>query len=155
MENRYRIAAIPTAFAGRVRAGSVPSLRRVDPDPHQCRHCLTLSAPGEAVLLVSYPPFATEQPYAERGPIFVHERECPRWREEEGYPPQFPKRRAVLRAYDRDEAQIESRVVGDAGVDEVLADLFTDPRTAFVHARNVAEGCFMFRIDRAAPPAAP
>jgi hypothetical protein len=146
-EPSYRIVPVPSEFAASVRAGKIPSVRTLDGGRHQCRHCLTLSAPDEAVRLASYSPFATDQPYAERGPVFVHERECPRYPGGGPYPPEFPKRSAVLRAYDSAENQLASRVVGDAGVDAVIGVLFADTRTAFVHARNVAEGCFMFRIE--------
>ncbi len=91
----------------------------------------------------------TDQPYAERGPVFVHERDCPRYPDDGPYPVGFPKKSVVFRAYDTAETQLESRVVGDAGVDAVIGALFSDSRAAFLHARNVAEGCFMFRIERA------
>jgi len=146
-EPRYRVVAVPSEFAASVRAGKIPSVRTLDGGRHQCRHCLTLSAPEEAVLLASYRPFGSDHPYAERGPVFVHERECARYPDDGPYPPAFPKRSAVLRAYDAAERQLASRVVGDAGVDAVIAALLADARTAVVHARNVAEGCFMFRIE--------
>lgn len=145
----YRIVAVPTDFASSVRADP-RAVRRLDGQPHQCRHCLTLSSPGEAVLLASFSPFRTDQPYAERGPVFVHERNCPRYADDSAYPRQFPRRAAVLRAYDGGEALVDARVVGDSDVDALIAELFADTRVAFLHARNVAEGCFMFRIERAA-----
>ncbi len=146
---KYRIVAVRSEFASSIRSGEVPSIRTLDGARHQCRHCLTLSLPGEAVFLASHRPFETDHPFAERGPVFVHERECPRYPDDGPYPPGFPKRSAVLRAYDAAEAQVESRLVGDEGVDAVIAALLADARTAFVHARNAAEGCFMFRIEPA------
>jgi len=148
-EPRYRIVAIASEFASSVRAGRIASVRTLDGGRHQCRHCLTLSAPDEAVLLASHRPFESDQPYAESGPVFVHERDCPRYPDDGPYPAEFPRRSAVLRGYDAAGAQVESRVVGDDGVDAVIAALFADRRTAFLHARNVAEGCFMFRIEPA------
>jgi hypothetical protein len=148
MPNAYRIVAVPSAFADAVRSGRIPSVPTLDGGRHQCRHCLTLSTPDETVLLASYSPFGTEQPYAERGPVFVHERPCARYAED-AYPPDFPKRRAVIRAYDSGERLRDARVVGDADVENVIAELLAGPETAFLHARNVAEGCFMFRIEPA------
>jgi len=148
-EQSYRIVALPTEFASSVRAGRISSVRWLDGGRHQCRHCLTLSAPDEPVLLASYSPFATDQPYAERGPVFVHERQCARYPAAGPYPAEFPKKGAVLRAYDAGEMPLDAAVVGDAGIETVIARQLADPRTAFLHARNVAEGCFMFRIDPA------
>jgi hypothetical protein len=31
----------------------------------------------------------------------------------------------------------------------VLAELFADPQVAYVHARNLTYGCYMFRVERA------
>jgi hypothetical protein len=150
-ENRFRFVAIPTEFAAAVRAGgrgrTVVPVR--DGARHQCRHCLTLSTPEETVLLASYSPFSADQPYAERGPVFVHQRDCGRYSREEEYPSEFPRRTAVLRAYDPEERQVASEVVGDRPVAEVIGRLLSDPRISHLHARNVAEGCFMFRIERA------
>jgi len=151
-EQSYRIVAVPTEFASAVRAGGIPSVRWLDGGRHQCRHCLRLSAPDETVRLVSYSPFTTDQPFAERGPVFVHERECARYPDDGPYPPEFPKKSAVLRAYDAGETLVDSAVVGDAGVEAVIARQLANPRTAFLHARNVAEGCFMFRLEPAGRP---
>jgi len=151
-EKKYRFVAIPSEFAGAVRAASREGARGVVPrrdgERHQCRHCLTLSLPEETVLLASYSPFSTDQPYAERGPIFVHERECERYGRELEYPAEYPKRAAVLRAYDATDEMVAAEPVGDRRVDDVIGKLLADPRAAYLHARNVAEGCFMFRIER-------
>lgn len=127
--------------------GNPVEVRR-DGQPHQCRHCLRLSGADEAVLLASYRPFAASGPYAERGPVFVHERECTR-HTGDVYPPEFPKREVALRAYDAADAMIAAEVVGERDVDAVIATRLHDPRVAYLHARNTAEGCFIFRIERA------
>lgn len=151
-KNDYRFVAIPSEFAASTRrsaaAGRPSVIPRRDAEPHQCRHCLTLSEPGETVLLASYCPFSSDQPYAERGPIFVHERECARYDRELEYPAQFPRRSAVIRAYDASDAMVAAEAVGDRRAESVIEKLFADPRVAYLHARNVAEGCFMFRIER-------
>lgn len=152
-EKKYRFVAIPSEFAAAARAsarnGGSSVIPRRDEEPHQCRHCLTLSAPGEAVLLASYSPFASDQPYAERGPVFVHERECERYALELEYPAQFPKRSAVIRAYDAGDSLLAAEAVGDRRVEAVIEKLLGDPRAAYLHARNLAEGCYMFRVERA------
>ncbi len=152
-EKKYRFVAIPSEFADSARAtarnGGSSVVPRRDVEPHQCRHCLTLSEPGETVLLASYCPFSSDQPYAERGPVFVHERECARYALELEYPAQFPKRSAVIRAYDSGDSMLAAQAVGDRRVESVIEELLGDPRAAYLHARNVAEGCYMFRIERA------
>ena len=150
-DRRFRIVPIPSDFASSVRAHAAPMPVR-DGARHQCRHCLTLSQADETVLLASYVPFSTDQPYAERGPVFIHERECERYATENEYPAEFPKRSAVLRAYDAGERMIAAEPVGERRVEDVIDMLLSDPRVSTLHARNLAEGCFMFRVERAAIP---
>ena len=130
------------------------SVRR-DSSPHQCRACLRLTEPGEGCILLSYSPFTSDQPYAEVGPIFIHERECRPYEDDREYPVEFPREAVVLRAYDeRDEIE-DAELVGKQPVEHVIARLFENPRVSYLHARNSTWGCFMFRIDRRARPGRP
>ncbi len=151
-EKTFRIVPIPSEVASAARADAAVIPIR-DGARHQCRHCLTLSTPEETVLLASYAPFSTRQPYAERGPVFVHERQCERYALESEYPAEFPKRAVVLRAYDVSERMIAAEPVGERRVEEVAEKLLSDPRVSFLHARNLAEGCYMFRVERLERPA--
>jgi hypothetical protein len=47
-----------------------------------CRHCPGLIREGEEKLVLSYRPFQSIQPYAESGPIFLHEAACERYERE-------------------------------------------------------------------------
>ena len=126
---------------------SLPVVR--DGKPHQCRVCLTMSQPDEGVILLAHRPFESNQPYAETGPIFVHERPCQPYNDNSGYPPEFPRSAVVLRAYSSDDRILDAQAVGERGVETVIAELFANPAIAYLHARNLGYGCFMFRIDRA------
>ena len=131
--------------------GHALSVRR-DSSRHQCRACLRLTEPEEGCILLSYSPFTSDQPYAEVGPIFIHERECRPYEDTREYPAEFPREAVVLRAYnDRDEIE-EAAFVGNRPVEEAIASLFENPHVSYLHARNSTYGCFMFRIDRAADP---
>ena len=128
--------------------GHALTVRR-DSSRHQCRACLRLTEPGDGFILLSHSPFASDQPYAEVGPIFIHDKECRPYAKAEEYPEEFPRNAVVLRAYnERDEIE-DAAFVGSRPVEEVIAGLFERPRVAYVHARNSTYGCFMFRIDRA------
>ena len=121
---------------------------RHDSSRHQCRACLRLTEPEEGFILLSYSPITSDQPYAEVGPIFIHEKECRPYEETVAYPAEFPREAVVLRAYDaRDEIE-DAAFVGNQPVEEEIARLFGNPRVAYLHARNSTYGCFMFRIDR-------
>lgn len=150
----FRISPLPLEFARRVRAemkddDGHPLFVRHDASPHQCRACLELSKPGEGVLLVSFTPFVSDHPYAETGPVFIHERACTPYEKERVYPPEFPRHEVVLRAYNEKEEIEAAERVGSREVEEVISELLANPRVATLHARNTTYGCFMFRIDRA------
>ena len=154
----FRISPLPPDLPPRLRRDRLDDsghalAPRFDGSPHQCRACLRLTKPDEAVLLVSYSPFASSHPYAEVGPVFIHESECLPYSETSSYPAEFPHDAVVLRAYDADEAIEDAAFVGKRPVEEVISELFSNPRVRTIHARNSTWGCFMFRIDRA--PVAP
>ena len=156
----FRIASLPTEFASTVRGGGLdaqgnPGVSRRDSERHQCRQCLTLSLPDETVLLASYRPFPSSQPYAEYGPIFIHQRECEPYVETSAYPPEFPHHTVVIRAYSVSHEIEAATLVGPRRVEDVIAELFENPRVSYLHARNSEYGCFMFRIERAVENSVP
>lgn len=152
----FRVSPLTPSFATRIRRdmkdahGHALAVRR-DALRHQCRACLRLTKPGEGFILLSYSPFASDQPYAEVGPIFIHEKEC-RFDEDAGaYPGEFPREAMVLRAYGAGDEIVDAALVNGRPVEDVIAEFFENPRVAYLHARNGAYGCFMFRIDREEP----
>ena len=152
-QQTFRISALPHDVASRARRemkdglGHALTVRR-DSSRHQCRACLRLTEPGDGYILLSHSPFASDQPYAEVGPIFIHEKECRPYEKAEEYPEEFPRNAVVLRAYNiRDEIE-DAEFVGSLPVEDVIARLFGSSRVAYLHVRNSTYGCFMFRIDR-------
>jgi hypothetical protein len=151
--SHYRIISLTDDIAIAARSlridqfGNRLSVLR-DGQPHQCRVCLHLSKPDEGVILMAHSPFASKQPYAETGPVFIHERECMPYRQVDIYPPEFPHKAVVLRAYDECDAIVGAEVVGERNVECVIAELFESQAITYLHARNLAYGCFMFRIER-------
>ncbi len=129
------------------RFGNTLTILR-DGKHHQCRVCLTLSQPDEGVILFAHQPFDSKQPYAETGPIFIHERDCLPYQNAEVYPPEFPRSAVVLRAYNEKDQIVGATAVGERLVEEVIAELFADSVIAYLHARNLGYGCYMFRIER-------
>lgn len=119
-----------------------------DGKPHQCRVCLDLSHPDESVLLVAHRPFASVQPYAEMGPIFVHQRECHPYPEVDAWPARFPRTAVVLRGYSAEDRIVAAETVGERPAEQVVREMFANPAVCYLHARNRDYGCFMFRIDR-------
>ena len=151
--SNFKIVPLPSDVARLAREsrrdefGNRLSVLR-DGERHQCRSCLALSQPDEGVILLSYQPFPSRQPYAEVGPIFIHERDCQPYADMHAYPPDFPHRAVVLRAYNDADQIVAAEPVMERGVEKVIAEMFTDRAIAYLHARNLGYGCYMFRAER-------
>jgi hypothetical protein len=98
------------------------------------------------VILFSYDAIPAGRPYSERGPIFVHAESCPRY-QNEAYPAEFSQGRA-FRAYNATNDLIDARLPNGETPEAVVAKLFENPDTAFVHARSATHGCYTFKIER-------
>ena len=154
MENRFVIHAIPPDALERVRTSAldasgnaVERLKAEGGEPLRC--CLRDALAGEELILFGYEPPIGKSPYREIGAVFAHEDRCA-GPAGDGYPPAWRGRRQVLRAYDR-RGFIHDAVVHDGSDPETeIARLLSDPAAVQVHSRNVAYGCFMFRITRGA-----
>jgi Protein of unknown function (DUF1203) len=152
--SNFRITSLPQEVASAARQARRDQFGHslsvlLDGQPHQCRSCLQLSREDEGVILMAYRPFAASQPYAEVGPVFIHERDCTPYSLSSAYPAEFPRRAVVLRAYNERDQIVGAQAVGEQRVEEVIARLFDNPATTYLHARNLEYGCYMFRIDRA------
>ena len=152
--SNFRIVPLPTEVADAARAAAgkgVPGHAVIEVDsPHSapCRHCLRWAEPGERVILFTYASIPSGCPYAESGPIFVHEHSCEPYGATNEYPADFRQGR-VLRAYDSEENMIDAVVVDSEAPEAIIAKLLNDPRTAFLQVRSVSRGCFTFKIERA------
>lgn len=153
---RFDIRGIPTDTVQALRGGGPdangqpPLLRVAEGLANPCRHCLDLIAEGDTKLVLAYRPFDAVQPYAETGPIFLHQRECVRY--EGGDVPGWfafldP---AVLRGYDATNwiRYDTGSVVAGTAIRSACESILSDPSIAYVHVRS-KYGCFQCRVDRA------
>jgi Protein of unknown function (DUF1203) len=114
-----------------------------------CRHCLELIAPGDDKLVLAYRPFATPQPYAETGPIFLHKRTCDRY-ESDAMPSWFDfMEPAIIRGYDGDDwiRYDTGDVVAGKDLASAARRILADPTIAYVHIRS-KYNCFQCRVER-------
>jgi hypothetical protein len=100
--------------------------------------------------VLAHRPFAPPaQPYAEVGPIFLHERACARY-QSDALPDWFvfldP---AAIRGYGADGwMRYETgRIVRGGELAAASAEILADPRVAYVHIRSKF-GCFQCRVER-------
>ena len=115
-----------------------------------CRHCLQLIAEGDDKLVLAYRPFTGLQPYAEVGPIFLHQRDCIRY-DAERLPAWFNHLEpALIRGYGHDDwIRYETgKVVAGGELASECERILGNPDVAYVHIRSKFN-CFQCRVDRA------
>jgi hypothetical protein len=116
---------------------------------YPCRVLLEDARPGETLLLLNHEYLPVESPYRGRHAIFVNEAaSAPRTFV--GEVPDILRTRKLisLRAFDGAGMMIDADVVRGADVEATVRRLFEDARAEYLHAHNVARGCFAARIDR-------
>lgn len=152
---KLKIEGISSDEATRFRNGGVDANGQVavrqiaDAGANPCRHCLGLIAEGGPMLVLSYRPFPSLQPYAETGPIFLHAEACPRYASDR-LPSWFTHfDPAIVRGYDsRDWIRYETaRVINGGEIESVCESLLENPDVAYVHIRSKFN-CFQCRVDR-------
>ncbi|AMO22383.1 DUF1203 domain-containing protein [Ramlibacter solisilvae] len=113
-----------------------------------CRHCLRLIAEGEGKLVLAYRPFGRLQPYAEVGPIFLHEKACERY-EGDQLPAWFAHLQpAIIRGYGHDDRiRYETgQVVPGSALAAACEEILRRTEVAYVHIRSKFN-CFLCRVD--------
>jgi hypothetical protein len=149
----FRVRPIPADRLAAVRDRGVDELGHpVRPAPagggEPLRCCLRDADPGEPIALIGHRPSDLGGPYAETGPVFVHAAACAGYPTPDAYPAGFRSRRQVFRAYGPDGRIVDAEVVAGADAEPALERLLARTDVARVDSRNVAYGCYMFRVER-------
>jgi hypothetical protein len=151
----FHISAIPASTIDKVRRGGPDASGRPAEtatcsggEPLRC--CLQDAQPGEVAILFNYEPPLLPSPYREVGAVFAHASDSCPGPVSAGYPEAWVGRPQVLRAYDRRGWIHAARVHDGSDPAAAIAELLADPAVEQLHSRNVAYGCFMFSIRRAA-----
>ena len=150
MKRTFRIVPLPTEVAEQARHASASDHQVVvsdEPNAYPCRHCLRWARPGEALVLFPYQSIPAGRPYAESGPIFVHQEACERYSALDEYPAAFRKGRVVRGYNSRDE--IIAAEVPDEGPEATIEAMLANPDIAFLQVRSVTRGCFTMKVERA------
>ena len=149
------VRGIPTDEVHGIRRGGPdangqPALLRIAEGlANPCRHCLDLIAEGDRKLVLAYRPFSALQPYAETGPIFLHDDLCERY-DSEALPAWFDfLDPAIVRGYGADHwiRYDTGSVVPGRELTVACRAILSDATVAYVHIRS-KYNCFQCRVDR-------
>lgn len=119
-----------------------------DGDGVPCRHCLRQVQAGKCYVVLAHRPFATRNPYAETGPIFLCAEPCAPAAPGPDLPPMLASARYIVRGYSTDERIVygTGQVVPTERIADVAADLLDHAGIAFVDVRSASNNCFQCRI---------
>ena len=116
---------------------------------YPCRVLLEDAKPGEALLLLNYEHLPVDTPYRASHAIFVKEGAGEPRSFVDEMPTLLATRRSIgLRAYDAAGMMVDADVMPGPDVEAAVLRLFSDPQVAYIHAHNVARGCYAARIER-------
>lgn len=155
-----RFSAMPTEDAemlwngGLDAYGNRPEIKVSDGDGYPCRHCLNGIKAGESLLVLSYRPFPSLQPYAETGPIFLHADKCQRYACMEELPPILDSPDYIVRGYGNDDRIVygSGAVTATGAIADRATQLLARPDIAYLHVRSARNNCYQCRIDRNGEP---
>ena len=116
-------------------------------EPLRC--CLRDAAEGEELLLFNYEPPLPDSPYREKGAVFTHASPCEGPSSVTSCPADWMGRPQALRAYDsRGWIHPATRMHDGTDPSAAIAEVLAEPEVVEVHSRNLAYGCYMFRVTR-------
>lgn len=150
-----RVRGICTDEVDRIRRGKEDAngqsalVRVAEGLANPCRHCINLIAEGDMKLVLAYRPFDRPQPYAETGPIFLHQNPCERY-DSNVLPAWFEYLDpAIIRGYGEDDwiRYDTGHVVAGRELTATCEAILGDPTIAYVHIRS-KYNCFQCRVDR-------
>ncbi len=123
-----------------------------DGNGNPCRHCLHMIPKGAGMLVLAHRPFEAIQPYAEVGPIFLCADPCTGYGTQTNQPPALRSSPDyLLKGYGHDDRIIygTGAIVATDGIATYAAEVFADPKAAYIHIRSARNNCYQARIDRA------
>jgi Protein of unknown function (DUF1203) len=151
-----RVVAIPTEVADAVRSTmkapvyGFPAHAELGIDAAPCRHCLrSIEAGKDRRILFTYDRFSRIESLPQPGPVYIHEKSCPRYAEAAGFPEEMRSSPRTLEAYSRGRRLLGQKFVADEKFEPAIEKLFAHPNVEYLQVNSTTAGCFTFRIERA------
>lgn len=157
--NTFKIVPLSKEYAATIRATGKDefghnAIEQLATGLGPCRVSLKPFEKGvDTRLLISHSPFDIDNPYNQPGPIFINKKEVEAYADVYRFPPEIKANKKsfplTLVGYSNDQLVVLTRLVGDADVDELIADIFDQhPEIAYLHARNAQACCYICKIER-------
>ncbi|MGC4104337.1 DUF1203 domain-containing protein [Ferruginibacter sp.] len=156
---QFKIVPLTEAYAAKIRAAQKDDLghavvEQLATGKGPCRVSLQPFEVGvDERLLIAHSPFEMDNAFNQPGPIFIHKKEVEAYKDVHRFPPaikadkkSFP---LSLIGYSNEQQMVFTQLVGEDDVDELIVKIFeTQPKVAYLHARNAEACCFICKIER-------
>ena len=156
---KFKIVPLSKAYAQKIR------LKMQDDFGHQlietiatgagpCRVSLKPFNKGaDKRILLTHSPFEIDNTYNQPGPVFINGAEVEEYADVDRFPPEIKADKKSfplsLIGYNDEQQMVFTQLVGDADVDELIAEIFEQrANVKYLHARNAQACCFICKIER-------
>ena len=114
-----------------------------------CRFCLADGGAEQKHILFSYLPVKNINPYAEVGPVYIHDN-CEQYLEVYGVPHDLTTRKFLtIRGYSAGQNLIKGYMAKGNEIVETIDKLFENAEVESIHINDASSGCFFLKIVRA------
>ena len=151
---RYRIRGLPAVVTDEVRRTlrspgyGHPVMAEVAGGTGPCRQCLgTFEVGVDRRLLFTHRPQADAGTITAPGPVFIHERECPRY-DAAAFPAGLESLPLAIEARANAGVVLRCRVGSGDAARQAVEKLLEDPAVSHLYLRHAEAGCFIARVDR-------
>jgi hypothetical protein len=127
--------------------GAVRRIAEAREPGYPCRVSLTDSKPGDELILVNYEHHDVASPYRMRFAIFVRKGD-ETFDAIDAVPEQLRRRTLAVRAFDGDAMMVGYELIDGATLEDAIARLFANERSAYLHVHFAAPGCYAARVER-------
>lgn len=157
---KFKIVPLSAVYAAKIKAENKDAfghalIEQIATGSGPCRVSLKPFVKGlDTRILLSHSPFEIDNVFNQPGPIFIHKEDVEPYSDIHRFPPEIKANKnsfpLSLIGYSKSQKMVYSKLVGDADVDEMIADIFDHhPEVEFVHARNAEACCYICKIERA------
>jgi hypothetical protein len=157
--NKFKIVPLSKAYAQKIRSAMKDDfghqvIEKVATGAGPCRVSLKPFNKGlDKRLLLTHSPFEIDNAYNQPGPVFINSDAVEEYSDIYRFPPEIKANKKSfplsLIGYNTEQQMVFTKLVGDADVDELITEIFTQqPEVEYLHARNAQACCFICKIER-------
>ena len=156
---KFKIVPISKTYAKKIRSTMMDDfghevIENLATGSGPCRVSLKPFIKGiDKRLLLTHSPFEIDNAFNQRGPVFINSDEVEEYLDIYRFPPEIKADKKSfplsLIGYNKKQQMVFTKLVGDADVDELIAETFEQQADIeYLHARNAQACCFICKIER-------